>query len=423
MIELRCNLSDGKAQQSGIKCNDPVEKISSTFGADVEAFCNADEAYGWEEQFEPFYYYVKKTNQFWYIDRGTQKVAGFGIALPDVAWRQCIRKFSAAEIAQIKLGMNAQQAFGENFIHAGLQEAYMVKGATAQYESSDPNFTIKKISFDCKAGDFDRFPKIDIRFDCGLSTNDLETKYGNKINSRCAKSGGDLLGFYRPESKEYWSIDYFTKKVSSFGFAEKADFEHCDDLPQSQATLQRLRQEAQSRKPHEPPVPLKAGDKILRIKGIALGEAASTCSDITSEVFSIDRKIVNICNLKDGDNRTVVYYDVSKKHVVKVVRTVYVREIETFINDALNFYGKDLFKKRTELNDYYATDEVYEYGDTAKGRGLKISVSKCWVTFNGRTHDLCVDDAKYFVTFSMVDNGAFNEAENDGRAEFKKREF
>jgi hypothetical protein len=423
MIELRCDYSDGTDQQSGIKCNDPVDKIAATFGADLEAFCSTGEAYDWEQQFEPVYFYIKKTNQFWYVNNETRRVAGFGIALPDLAWRRCIRKFSAAEIAQVKLGMNAQQVFGENFIHAGLQSAYMVKGAVVRYDSSDPNFAIKEISFSCKATDFDRFPKIDMRSDCGISINDLRAKYGNKINGRCAKSDGDLVGFYRQESKEYWSIDFFTKKVSSFGFAEKAHFENCDDLPQSQASLERLRQEVQSRKPHEPPRPLTAGNKVLRIKGIALGERVSACSEIVSEVLSVDRKIINTCNLKEGENKTVVYFDINKRYVVKVVRTVYVREIDNFMNDALNFYGKELFKKRTELNEFYAIDEVYEFGDTAKGRGLKINVSKCLIKYNDRTHDICDVDAKYFVTFSMIDIDAFNEAENDGRAEFKKREF
>ena len=82
-----------------------------------------------------------------------------------------------------------------------------------------------------------------------------------------------------------------------------------------------------------------------------------------------------------------------------------------------------LFRSRTELNEFYAIDEVYEFGDTAKGRGLKINVSKCLIKYNDRTHDICDVDAKYFVTFSMIDIDAFNEAENDGRAEFKKREF
>jgi hypothetical protein len=367
------------------------------------------------------YYYVKNTNQFFYINRKTQRVEGFGIALPDVAWRRCIRKFSASEIAQIKLGMNAQKTFGENFIRPALQEASMAQGATAQYEAADPNYSINRISFECGAPDFDRFPKIESRFDCGLTPKDLQVKYGNKISARCAKVDAHLTGFYRNETKEFWSINYFTKKVDHFGYDESAPFVACEDLPQ--IVHGRLREEAEARKPGNPPFPLKASSKILRIKGIALGESAAACSERASEIFSTERKIINICKLKDGDNTTLVYFDAKKQHVVKIVRTVYVNEIDSFINDALEFYGKEIFQRKKEIDYDFSRAETYEYGDTEKTRGLKIEISKCMIRYDGRTMNICVDDAKYFVTFLMVDVRAFNEAENEGRAAFKKREF
>lgn len=421
-IELICKQARGTEDLLGIKCNDDANKLVKTFGSDVEPLCTAEEAYDWESQSEPIYFYREKGNQFWRFDPATKKIMGFGLAHPNGGWRKCIKPLTEVEISRLKLGGNAKELLGKNFISPHLQMAFANEYLTIRYDEKKDGNPITSISFACFDQDGRRTKAPGN--DCGKTAVELKSKYGVDLSARCSKALGDLSGFYNHKTSEFWYYDSKANIVETYGFSDSPSFEDCDVLPQNLTAKVRLINEAAGRKSHEAPLPLKSNDRVIKIRGIALGDGVSSCPDVQSEVSSTERKIENVCTLKDGDNVTYVYFDVSKKYVVKIYRIAYVNDIKSYLNDALSFYGNDIFVKSTDERSPLTTlEETYEFGDTSASRGLKISVSKCSYFDGRRNIDVCPVDAKYFVSFLMKDVGASSEAEKDGHETFKRKEF
>lgn len=395
-IAQDCSLSNATDNLLGIQCFDDASKILDRFGAAVVARCTTYDAFDWETQFEPGYFYMENTNHFWQVDIRTKKVVAFGIALPNKNWDRCIRNFSDVEISKIKLGMDAHTILGENFRTGYLGRSYLNSEVTVRFSNA---FVIREISFDC-----DRIGIASGRYSglepyCGTEADVLSKKLDD-IVFLCTDYGF-LRTLYRSKTKEYWGIT--DGRVVEFGLSEDPLDTPCDKLQPAVKMVY----EANSRKTHTAPVPLRADGNIMKIKGIALGDGPSSCRNIETVSFSVDRKYLNICTLKDGENESRVYYDIDKKFVVKIERDVYVNDWVEFIDDALQFYGKHNF-----LQKRYGE---FEFGDVKKTRGLMFSLLDL-VPCRGCT-------SRFVVTILMIDVPAYLEAEADGIAAFRKKEF
>jgi hypothetical protein len=255
---------------------------------------------------------------------------------------------------------------------------------------------ITKLTFQCKTANKSA-PNNPSRADCGTGVESFQKKYGNSIIQLCNKYTYALSGFYKAQTKEFWSVNSEKKTVDDFGLWEKPDDPDCSKL----ATTARLSYEAKSRKPNSAPAPLKSDQGVLRIKGMTLGDGASACSNIETISFTNDRLNLNICTITEGENVTRVFFDQTKSFVVKIERTVYVSDAQKFLQDALEFYGNALTRK----------DSEYTFGDVKETRGLSLTYTSCYG---------CGPPE---FSFLMIDVGAFQEALDEGHRAYRKKEF
>ena len=407
-ISIDCDRAGMADQLDGIKCGDDPSKLFQSATTRLDPMCSTDEDYEWETQFIPSYYYSRETNHFWRIGYQSKKIAGFGISLAEGDWAPCVRKFAPEEIAQIKLGMSARDTLGQNLRNEYHSSSYLREDVTVSFDKDVKSLPITKLAFECKNAN-ESAPNNPLRSDCGTSVENFLKKYGQSVIQLCDKYSYKLSGFYKLQTKEFWSIRNDTKTIEDFGLWEKPDALDCNKLP----TDARLVNEVRSRKPHSAPLPLTGENGILRIKGMALGDGPSSCPQIETVSFSTDRLILNICSIEEEENVTRVYFDISKRFIVKIERIVFVNNDASFISDALQFYGKELVRK----DEGFTTS--YEFGDTKSSRGLKLSKWNCYLVTDGCRGS----SAKFRMTFLMTDVGAVQEAIDEGYKAYRKKEF
>jgi len=380
--------------------------------------CTTYEPYTWEEQSIPQFYYLPTTNQFWSVDITKDKVLGFGISLPDFAWRKCTRERSDDEILKIQLGVDAKTILGEDF-YEYIDSAYLSGNVKISFDRDDSRRMINRIDFDCNYLYLNP-PKIE-----GLGCRDTQASIlassPKNIIPKCGPVGIDgsqeLIAYFNPKSGIFWSLDS-NRSIISYGITkiEDRNWHPCDQWA-NMDSLAALKKEMISRESHKPPLPLKFKDRIFKIKGMTLGSGSSLCPDIKSELWSEDRMIINVCSIMEPDSSTFAYFDINKEFVVKITRYFYVNDRSALLESILDVYGRDAFQQK---------DNVYLYGDIENSRGLEIQVGSCYEYRNGRmrfSYDLCAIKSEYVVVITLIDVGAFREAENDGKEAFLKREF
>ena len=407
-ISIDCHRAGTIDQLGGIKCGDDPNKLFQSATTRLEPMCSTDEDYEWETQFVPYEFYSPETNHFWRIDYQTKKIGGFGISLAEGDWAPCVRKFAPEEIAQIKLGMSARDTLGQNLRNEYHGASYLREDVTVSFDKDVKSLPITKLAFECKDAN-ESAPNNPLRADCGTSIESFLKKYGHSVVHLCDKYTFELSGFYKVSTKEFWSLKRDTRLVEDFGLWEKPDALDCNKL----STSARMINEVKLRKPHSAPLPLTGEKGIMRIKGMTLGDGPTSCPQIESVSFTTDRLILNICSIEEDENVTRVYFDVSKKFIVKIERTVFVNDQASFMSDALQFYGKDLAPK----DEGFTTN--YEFGDTKNSRGLKISSWNCYLVTDGCRGS----SAKFRMTFLMTDIGAVQEAIDEGYKAYRKKEF
>jgi hypothetical protein len=129
-----------------------------------------------------------------------------------------------------------------------------------------------------------------------------------------------LLTTYHPDSE--------TNLIDGYGYSSSnfKDWNMCDPNKVVSFKKPQLQQvQSTNSKNNSKPAPLKENGKILKIKGIALGDDPSVCPDIKTEKQTSERRYINTCLINEGDeNYTIVFFDWSKSYVVRIFRVIYI---------------------------------------------------------------------------------------------------
>jgi hypothetical protein len=429
-IRVDCDGKNRNEKVGGFGCNDHINDVKEKYFSDIIAMCSASEITSRADEVDPIVYYNKKTNQYWYIDKKTNRITSLGIVKNvNMHWQNCKIPFSNDDVLNIKLGMNAKTILGDSF-YEGIEYFGLKEGVSIWYLLKSKDNSITKIHYSCSSKE--RLPIIKLNgFGCGDDSEKLLVNFKDKILQKCGpilhNGRQHVWDLYLPETQEFWSIDSETNLIDGYGYSSSnfKDWNICDPNKVVSLKKPQLSQvQSTNTKNNSKPVSLKANGKILKIKGIALGDGPSVCPDIKTEKQTSERRYINTCFIDEGDeNYTIVFFDWSKSYVVRVFRVTYVNDGDRFINDALDFYGNSIFKMSSNFTD----STFYDYGDVENGIGFRIKNEACWYISNSgvKRYDTKSCDAKidYKITFLMNDALSFKKSLDDGYNAYRKEDF